>query len=156
MFSLDNDLKKKPCQTIATAESTVGSKSKDPEDSFTRLHLRSDYNRSHHPRPRRRCETDVICIVHHCPLFCFLLPIYLAHITDDTPDRDVYYATIQNSTLNLSLRNSFFFFTPQENQGKGTGRGEPRHAVLEKLHGQQTGERERESVCGSKRGEQDA
>lgn len=94
----------------------------------------------------------MICIVYHCFASCcqFTLPISL--MSDDTPDGDVYYATIQNSTLNLSLRNSlFFFFTPQENQGKGTGRAEPRHAVLEKLHGQQTGERERECV-GAKEG----
>jgi hypothetical protein len=94
----------------------------------------------------------VICIVHHCPLFCFLLPIYLAHITDDTPDRDVYYATIQNSTLNLSLRNSFFFLRPKKTRGKGQVEVSPdtqssRSSMANKP------ERERERVCvGAKEG----
>jgi hypothetical protein len=82
-----------------------------------------------------------------------LLPIYLAHITDDTPDGDVYYATIQNSTLNLSLRNSLFFYflRPKKTRGKGQVELSPdtqssRSSMANKP------ERERECVWEQKRG----
>lgn len=95
----------------------------------------------------------MICIVHHCPLFCFLLPIYLAHITDDTPDGDVYYATIQNSTLNLSLRNSLFFFyflRPKKTRGKGQVEVSP---DTQSSRSSMANKPERERVCvGAKEG----